>query len=120
MKHRKIFMISIATVFVAIVIFFMVKTSRIKQRRQDFLSRGLTGVIIDIEDHFRGNYSLTIRQHQTKRNFVYDLQIGKFLKDNNIMVNDSISKVQNDGTVIFYKKGKSGNYEYCCNIKYYR
>ena len=82
------------------------------------MSRQLNGILVEVKDIRHGTSTLTIKQHQTGELFEYDLQIGKFIRENNIRERDSISKEANSGIVIFYKADEDGVYAKCCEVQY--
>jgi hypothetical protein len=105
--------------FVSLVAYLIINTMEARKKEVEFINREMSGVLNGVKDLSRGTYTLIIRQHQTNRIFEYDLNIGKFIKENDIKVNDSLSKASNNGVITFYKKNGRGIYEKCCLIEYY-
>ena len=105
-----------------IVLFFLGWTviSFVKGETQtrDFIEREIGGILVGLDNSGKGEYNLTIRQHKTRQEIKYYLFLSPFIEENNIQVNDSISKVANGHTINFYKK-QNGTYEKCCNLYYY-
>src|SRR5687767_8415090 len=79
------------------------------EQEDDLIKREISGILITVKDLQRGNYILRIKQHETGEELEYHLQISRFMKENNIQVNDSISKDANSHTLNFFKK-KHGIY----------
>lgn len=94
--------------------------SRLQFDRQEneFVKNKMNEILVEVKDLGRGNCSFKIREHHTKNILAYKLSISWFIKKNDIQVNDSISKDENDNNIIFYKK-KNGIFQKCCVEQYY-
>jgi signal transduction histidine kinase len=120
MKNVRIVLLACACLLVFFVggILLIVSTYTTRKKELDLIDRELSGVLIEVKDLQRGNYSLTIKQYKTNEIFEYDLQISKFIKEYSIKVNDSISKMAGGHEFYFYRK-RNGLYEKIGELYYY-
>jgi hypothetical protein len=86
-------------------------------QENDLIKREISGILVTVKDLQHGDYTIRIKQHNTGKEMEYYLQISRFIKENNIQVNDSISKEANSHTLNFYRK-KDGIYEKYCDLYY--
>lgn len=95
----------------------MVSCERINKERE-FVQRGINGIIIRLTEDGRDECTLYIKESSTKKTLKYPLVIGRFVKENHIQAMDSISKKQNSGMVLFYRRTK-GRYLKIAELHYY-
>jgi hypothetical protein len=103
---------------ISFTIWVIIPTIDAQKREDDLIKREISGVLIKVKDLNRGSYSILIKENKTGTELEYDLHMSRFIKENNIQVNDSISKEGGSHTLNFFKK-KNGIYEKCCDLYYY-
>ena len=117
---RPIYALAILASMIAIVMIIRLVKKRFEffQQEQAFIEKEIHGVIIKISDSQRGEYSLQIKESATGSLVQYSLSISDFLKENNIQINDSLSKGPNSHDVLFYKH-QNGSYGDPISLYYY-
>jgi hypothetical protein len=73
-------------------------------QEDDFFRSEINGVLLKVEDQTHGEFKLSIRESRDGKVTDYSLSMGKFILDNNIRANDSISKDARSHIVGFYRK----------------
>jgi len=95
-------------IFGAILIFVLVNLGKKRmfffKEEEEFIKSEINGIIINLRDQQHGEFRFTIRQSTTKEMVAYSLSVGKFVKENGIQEQDSISKGANSHVIYFYKK----------------
>jgi hypothetical protein len=115
----KILFIASVLLLVFTVTSLIINTNQAMKKTTAFMKRELSGVLVAVKDVHRGTSALTIKEHRTGELFEYDLEVSKFLRENDIGERDSISKDANSGKIIFYKVNERGVYAKCCELQYY-
>lgn len=107
-------------ILVAWIIFWKVyfKNNEIESKAnlKRIVGEEVNGIIQESEENNRGFKSFTIRDNHTKSKRKLNLHITWFYEENNIQVNDSVSKTANSKIITFYKL-KNGVYEECCEYE---
>jgi len=114
----KILFIASVLLLVYTITSLIINTNRAMEKTADFMSRKFSGVLVEVKGLRRGSSTLAIKQYQTGEIFEYELDIGKFIHENNIGARDSISKEAHSGVVTFYKADEHGVYAKCCELQY--
>lgn len=114
----KYILIGLVSIVIAFLIYWTI-SSFVNRETQtnDFIKKEVGGLLVNIKDEGKGEYTLTIKQHKTGEILEYYLFLSPFIKKNNIQINDSISKDANEHTIKFYKK-KNGSFYKCCELNY--
>jgi hypothetical protein len=84
---------------------------------QEFVKRKLSGRIIELKDIRRGKFDLRIKDVVTGDTLFYSLWKYAFIRENNILIGDSIAKEANSRSVVFYKKA-NGKYQNHADLFY--
>jgi len=79
-------------------------------------SKEINGIILDNGHPNRGYSNFTVNDAISNSKLFYTLAITWFYEENNIQVNDSVSKTANSKIITFYKL-KNSVYEECCEYE---
>src|SRR5690242_20643722 len=91
----KILFIASVLLLVFTVTSLIISTNQAMEKTTAFMKRELSGVLVVVKDVHHGTSALTIKEYRTGELFEYDLEVGKFLRENDIGERDSISKDAN-------------------------
>ena len=73
----------------------------------------INGLLINVKNVNKGNYYIEIKDSKTKIVYPCDLPLASFVSENNIQLNDSISKEAKNDSLTFYRKVEN-KYQPCC------
>ena len=90
----------------------------IAMSEKDFIKSDLHGKIEKLKDGQHDVFDITVKQHHPDTTLNFLLFIGRFIKENDIRVNDSIYKSANSHSIFFYKK-RAGIYQKPVELYYH-
>lgn len=106
------------SLFIGLVLMIAMASCERINKEREFVQRKINGIIIKLTEDGRDECTLYIKESSTNKTLEYPLVIGRFVKENHIKPMDSISKRQNSGMVLFYRK-TDGLYSKIAELHYY-
>lgn len=82
----------------------LICSSCIDFQEHEFIKKDLSGRLIKLEDITHGRFYIYVKENETGDTLRYALRLSKFLREHDVQVGDSISKIANSNLVWFYKK----------------
>lgn len=105
----------VVTIALALVLIIIFGTNKYQKLMNEYFHKEMKFRISKIEDTGRGFFSL-YANHNKSDTLCCHLPHIWFIKENNIVIGDSVYKAINSDVILFFKKDKY-NFVYCCEYK---